>query len=416
MANDFSSNVDIFFDEVVEMYEAMNMTAKNVSIYKPNAGNLQQSGQTFYRPVDMLTEVVDGRDVSSSYKDLAELTVPSTLTEDHLRNTPVQLTGVDINSPHLRKQIVRASTVMLSNKVDTLVANEVADKATLAVINSGAIDDYEKAAEAETLMSEQQVTKGTRCMVLNPRMSVKLASNLAARETIQGKPLDAYERSMLPPVAGFMTYRSDYGKTITGSSGSGYLVNGTGQNLSPDAKTAAGLPQDNRQQTLTVDTGTAAAVGDLFTIAGVNSVGRINKQDTGQLKQFRIIDIAGADWTIYPAIIPADGSDQAQLDYANVTTTPADNAAITILNTVTQACSIFYEKSAVELITADWNTDELASTGKIVRKATTDSGIQIVMLTDSNQDTLQTKYRMFVWVNATVLDPEACGILLPNQT
>ena len=415
MANDFSSKIDIFFEEVVAGFEATNVSAKNVSQYKPKAGALAEGGQTFYRPMPLLTEVVDGRDVSAAYNDLTELTVPSTLTESHIRNVPVQLTGVDLNNPHIMKNIVNATNIMLSNKIDTLVADAIATYGTLAVINSGNIDSYDEAAEADALMLEQQATRGQRIMYLNPRMAKNLAGNLASRGTMNAAPMDAYTRSMLPPIAGFDTFRVDYGKSIAGSSGAGYLVNGANQNTTPAAQDGNGLPQDNRTQTLAVDTGANAAVGDVFTIAGVNAVGHINKQDTGQLKTFRILAINGANWTIAPAIVPADGANQSQKDYANVTTTPADNAAISILNTTTKPASVFFEKDAVEIIHADFNTEPFEASGKKVRKATTDSGIQIVMLSDSNIDTLNAKYRMFAWANVEVLNYELCGIMLEGQ-
>lgn len=415
MANSFSSSVDIFFDEVVVGFDAANIAAKNVALYKPNAGTLAESGQTFYRPMPLMTEIVDGRDVSSSYKDLTELTVPTTLTESHLRNIPVSLTGVDLNNPHIKKNLVDTTVKQLSNKVDVLVANAVATYGTMVVKSATAIDTYDEAAEADALMLERQATKGNRVMLLNPRMAKNLAGNLASRGTMAGAPMDAYTRSMLPPIAGFDTYRVDYGKSITGSSGSGYLVNGANQYTTP-AASSGGLPVDNRTQTLTVDTGTGAAVGDAFTIAGVYSVGFINKQSTGQLQTFRILAINGANWTIAPAIVPADGSSAAQKAYANCNTTPADNAAITVLNTVTKPASVFYEKSAVEIIHADFNTEPFMATGKQIRKATTDSGIQIVMMSDSNIDTLVAKYRMFIWANAAVLNYELAGIMLENQT
>lgn len=416
MANSFSQTVDIFFEEVVSGFEATNVSAKNVSLYKPNAGKLQQGGQTFYRPMPLMTEVVDGRDVSSSYNDLTDLTVPSTLTESHIRNIPVQLTGVDLNSPHVMERVTQATRVMLSNKVDTLTANAIATYGTLAVINSGNIATYDDAAEADALMLEQQCTNGMRSMFLNPRMAKNLAGNLASRGTMQGAPMDAYTRSQLPPIGGFDTYRVDYGKTITGSSASGYLVNGANQYTTPAAKDGNGLPVDNRTQTLAVDTGSDAAVGDVFTIAGVFAVGHINKQSTGQLKTFRILGIDGSNWTIAPSIIPVDGPNQSQKDYANVTTAPADNAAISVLNTVTKPASTFFEKDAIEIIHADFNTEPFEATGKKVRKATTDSGVQIVMLSDSNVDTLSAKYRMFVWCNVEVLNYELAGIMLEGQT
>jgi hypothetical protein len=416
MANSFSQNIDIFFENVVEGFEALNVSAKNVGKFKANANDLALGGQTFYRPMPMLTEVVDGRDISASYKDLTELTVPSTLTESHLRNVPVSFTGKDLNNEHVMRNAVEAAQIMLSNKVDTLVANKIADYGTLAVINSTAIDTYDDAAEADALMLEQQATRGQRVMLLNPRMSKNLAGNLAGRGTMTGAPMDAYTRNALPPIGGFDTFRVDYGKSITGSSGSGYLVNGADQVTTPTSKDGNGIPVDNRTQTLAVDTGSNAAVGDVFTIAGVYSVGHINKQSTGQLKTFRIIAINGSNWTIAPAIIPADGTSDAQKAYANVNTKPADNAPITIKNTVTKPASVFYEKDAVEIVHSDFNTEPFAASGKKVRKATTDSGIQIVMLSDSNIDTLVAKYRMFVWANVEVLNYELAGIMLESQT
>lgn len=420
MANDFSSKVDIFFEEVVAGFEAANVSAKNVSMYKPKAGALAEGGQTFYRPMPMMTEVVDGRDMSAAYNDLTELTVPSTLTESHLRNVPVSLTGVDLNNPHMMNNIVKATNVMLSNKLDTLVADTIATYGTLAVVNSGNIDTYDEAAEADALMLEQQASKGQRCMFLNPRMAKNLSGNLAGRGTMNQAPMDAYTRSSLPPIAGFDTFRVDYGKSIAGSASTGNLVFGASQNHTPAAQTGGGLPQDNRTMTLNVDNGAGGAhglvAGDVITIAGVNSVGHINKQDTGQLKTFRVISVpSGTSIELAPAIIPADGAAQSQKDYANVTTTPADNAAITVLNTTTKPASVFFEKSAVEIIHADFNTEPFSASGKKVRKATTDSGVQIVMLSDSNIDTLVAKYRMFIWANVELLNYELGGVMLEGQ-
>lgn len=415
MANSFAKKIDVFFDDVVSSFDATNISSKNVSQYKAPAEALALNGQTFHRPMPLMTEIVDGRDITGQYKDLVELTVPATLTESHIRNVPVKLTGVDLNNPYAFDNIVKTSNILLSNKLDTLVANRIAERGTLAVINGGPIDTYDDAAEADALMLEQQATRGERIMLLNPRMAKNIAGNLAARQTMNTAPMNAYQRSTLQPIAGFDTFRVDYGKSITGSAGTGYLVSGA-QSYTPVSADVNGIPADNRSQALAVKTGTGAAVGDVFTIAGVYAVGHINKQSTGQLKTFRILAINGGNWTISPAIVPADGAAVAQKAYANVTTGAAADAAITILNTKTTAASVFYEKSAIEIVHADFNTEPFEASGKRVRKATTDSGIQIVMLSDSNVDTLAANYRLFVWANVEVLNPELAGIMLENQT
>ena len=76
--------------------------------------------------------------------------------------------------------------------------------------------------------------------------------------------------------------------------------------------------------------------GDVITIAGVNSVNDISKEDTGQLQQFvvtaDVTTAAGAGTAIvYPDI--NDGSTASTAAYQTVTALPADNAAITIVGT-----------------------------------------------------------------------------------
>lgn len=417
MANTFSKIIDIMFEDIVVGVNALNITSRAVSSFKAPASQLALSGQTFYRPMPFMVETADGRDMSSSYKDMVNLTVPSTLNGDsHIRNVPVSFVGVDLNQPYARANLVNATVKKLSNKLDTLSADAAATYGTLAVINTTSINNYDDAAEAEAIMLEQQCGGGDRSMLLNPRMAKNLAGNLAGRSEDTGRSKNAYERSMLPMIGGFTTYRTDYGKIITGSTGSGYLVNGANQYTTPTTYDANGIPVDNTRQTLVVDTGSNAANGDVFTIAGVYSVGGLNKQSTGQLKTFRIISGAGTtSWVISPAIIPADGSAAGQKAYANVNTTPADNAAISIKNIVTKPCSVFFDKSAIEIIHSDFNTEEFEMTGKVVRKATTDSGVQVVMLCDSAVDTLTAKYRTFIWANAAVLNPEMVGIMLEEQ-
>jgi hypothetical protein len=98
--------------------------------------------------------------------------------------------------------------------------------------------------------------------------------------------------------------------------------------------------------------------GDIITIAGVNAVNRITKQDTGLLRQFVVtagVPAGGTTVPIYPAIIPPLGGQPVQ--YQTVTASPANGAAINPTNGL--AASQVYRKNfayapeAVTLATAD---------------------------------------------------------------
>jgi hypothetical protein len=100
-------------------------------------------------------------------------------------------------------------------------------------------------------------------------------------------------------------------------------------------------------------------VGDIITIAGVNAVNRITKQDTGELRQFVVTaNVAASSTTIpiYPAIVPPTAGG-APVQYQTVTASPAANAAVNPTNSL--AASTKYRKNfayapeAVTLATAD---------------------------------------------------------------
>lgn len=138
-----------------------------------------------------------------------------------------------------------------------------------------------------------------------------------------------------------------------GTQGGTPLVNGANQGLINSGAT------DNpyaATTSLVTDGWTAAAaqrlnVGDVITIAGVNSVNPETKASTGQLQQFVVTANASSDGSgnltaiISPAII-AGGA------YQNVTARPADNAAITVVGTTgqTRTENLIWHRDAVVFV------------------------------------------------------------------
>ena len=136
--------------------------------------------------------------------------------------------------------------------------------------------------------------------------------------------------------AGFDFYENTHLATQARGAGVGYLVNGA-------AQSGAGL---------SVDTGTGAInAGEVFEIAGVNAVHPETKADLGVRQQFVVTAAhAGGAGTlaISPAIVTS-GAGQ------NVSTGPADNAAITLSGTAGTAYgqSLLFHEDAFTFATAD---------------------------------------------------------------
>jgi len=211
-----------------------------------------------------------------------------------------------------------------------------------------------------------------------------------------------------------------------GASGTGYLTNQVAvQKHIPqgnDAGTPNAKPVDNRFMNLLVDTGTnAVKEGDAFTIAGVFGVNMITKESTGKLQTFRIVSTTGdgigaETWVITPALIALDGGTQAETEYANCTTGAANNQAIVFLNTVTQRASVFFTNDAVEIVHGSLSGLDMEGSGVAVARDITDSGIELILLRNTDILTLDTKYRLTAWCAANILVPQKCGVILGSQT
>jgi hypothetical protein len=319
----------------------------------------------------------------------------------------------------------------LATDINLAIATTSGTQGTLVVKRTAAASGFDDLAAADSLMMEQGLVGdvGRRIAVLHARDYNNMASTLAKPQTsANAKVNSAYQKAQVGPVSGFDTFKSDYTYRLTAAAGVTVSVNGANQRYVPKATSTAGTGEiqnvDNRYQTLaiTVTSGTVK-VGDRFTIAGVNAVHHITKSDTGQLKTFTITAIiSGAGGTgnvqISPPIIAADSSPtQAELEYKNVTATPANSAVITFLNTVSSNVLAFWDERAIELLPGRNGTDEdLINAGAGVMRGTTELGVDVILYKFFDINTKKYKYRLDTRFGVGMTNPEMCGVALFSQT
>jgi hypothetical protein len=196
---------------------------------------------------------------------------------------------------------------------------------------------------------------GNRLAAIEPGANASVVAGLATLFNDQKMLGDQYKTGVMKTGLGLDFAMSQNVPTHTvGALGGTPLVNGANQGTTNVGAT------DNpwaATTSLITDGWTAAvaarvAQGDVFTIAGVNSVNPETKQDTGVLQNFVATAAASSDGSgnltmiISPAII-AGGA------YQNVTARPADNAAITV-KTGTAATSysqnLIWHKDAITFV------------------------------------------------------------------
>lgn len=432
MASAFSKQETVLFDNILAGFDDMLVAGRNVSVYNADPTVLERSqGLAFWRPTPYVSVAIDGAagtDISSNFTDVTQLSVPIGLGFN--KTVPWVLSSDDLNDPQQRDRKLKSAMQTLATQINIAVTNVAALQSTLVVKRTTSATGYDDISAADSVMVEQGLVGdvGRRVAIVHARDYNNMAGNLAKPQTSANPKVNtAYESAYVGQVSGFDTFKSDYTYRLTAAAGVTVTVNGANQYYTPKATSTASSGEqqnvDNRYQTLpiTVTSGTVK-VGDRFTIAGVNAVHHISKQDTGQLKTFTVTAIvtgAGGTGTVQisPPIISATGATQPEKEYQNVTAAPANGAAITWLNTVSGNVLPFFDERAIELLPGRNGVDEaLMSNGGDYLRNTSELGVDVILYKFFDINTKKYKYRADTRFGVGLTNPEMAGVILFNQT
>jgi hypothetical protein len=424
LANSFSKAEIVAFDAVLEGFDDALVISKAFGKFNMPGQMAERAGNTVWRPQPYIAQSFTGLDQSSNFnRNYTQLSVPTTINYSH--SVPLTLSATELRDALQEGRLGKAALQRLASDINVDCSNLAATSGTVVIKRTTAATGFDDVAAMDTAMNRLGISMIDRKSFFSSADYNSMASNLAGRQTLNGKTQSAYEKALVGDVAGFDTYKLDYAYRLTAAAGTSVTVNGANQYYTPvsSALDTAGLVyvnKDNRYQTLPITVGGGTVkVGDAFTIAGVNEVHHITKADTGSLKTFRITAIitgAGGTGTVQisPPIISGGGSTDAELQYKNVSATPANGAAITFLNTVTAPVNPFWQDEAFEIVPGRYEPKE--DSGLAIMSATTDSGITVTMARQGAINDLSTKYRWDVFYGLVNLQPEMTGIELFNQT
>lgn len=422
MANAFSKEERVAFEDILEGFNDALVMSRNVSIYGTDDESMERSGDVIWRPQPYISQSFDGLDQTANFGDNTQLSVPATL--GFSKSVPWLLDAKELRDALQENRLGNAAKQKLASDINVALTNVASQQGTLVVARPLAATGFDDIAECESMMNEQGVQPFDRYSAISTRDYNSMAGDLASRNTVQGVVQTAYEKSFVGLIASFDMFKMDYANRLTAAAGVTVTVNGASQFHTPTATSTAGTGEranvDNRYQNITIGvvSGTVK-IGDALTFAGVNAVHHITKEDTGQLKTFRITDIiSGAGGAgvvqISPPIISAEGATDAEEQYKNVTATPANGAAITFLNIADAAVNPFWQKDALEILPGRYAVPTDAGTA--VMRATTDQGIELVWQKWYDINTMKTKYRLDTLFGVVNKQPEMSGIILFGQT
>ena len=421
MSNSFSKEERVAFEQLLEGFQDALVLSRNVNVYNTDQAMMERANDTVWRPMPYISTSIDaasGTDISASFKDFTQLSVPSSIGFN--KAVPFSLTSKELRDQLQEGRLGEAAKQKLASDINVAVMNVAANQGTMVVARTGAASGFDDVAECEAIMNEAGVMSENRYLALSTRDYNGMASNLAGRQNMTDLPKTAYQRAYVGMIASFDTYKLDYANRI-GANAATVTMDTTGSLIDyvPAAtSTSVGgqINVDNRYQTITVSTTTGVTAGDAFTVAGLNAVHHITKEDTGQPKTFRVVSVdSGTTMTISPPMISAGGGTDAEVQYQNITdVSTSATAGLTFLNVAAANVNPFWHRDSIELMPGRYSVP--GGAGADVMRAATDQGIELVMTKQFDINTHKIKYRVDTLFGVTCVNPEMAGIMLFGQS
>jgi len=421
MANEFSKEETVAFEEECLGFEDQLAISEHVSIYRPDSTTMERSGDVIWRPQPYVAQSFDGMDQTANFKDKTQLSVPTTLGYEKSSNWIMD--AKQLRDALQEGRLYTAAREKIASDINVAVLEHASMFGSLFVKRAAAAAGFDDVAQCEAIMNEQGIPGYERCLALSSRDYLGMANNLAVRGTVAGKVEKAYETGYVGRVASFDTYKLDYARRLALAAGGGAITITTlaagGNVYVPRATGTAATGErsnvDNRFQNVLVSATANVKAGDAFTIATVEAVHHITKQGTGQLKTFRVVSITDAThMVITPPLITAQGGTDPELQYQNcIVGTPAANSAIVWLNTATAATNPFWQRESIELVPGHYVVPDGA--GVAVMRATTKQGIELVMQKWYDGMKMKIFYRVDALFGVVNKNPEMNGIMMFSQ-
>jgi hypothetical protein len=424
MANSFSKEERVAFEDILEGFQDALVLSKNVAVYRTDQTMMERTNNVIWRPQPYIATSYSGTDMSSNFDDFTQLSVPATI--GFSKSVPWVMTATELRDSLQEGRLGDAAKQKLASDINVAIMNVAANQGTLFVKRTSAASGFDDVAQCEAIMNEQGVPSYDRFLALSTRDYNGMANDLSKASRSFGNEISdrALRKAFVGEMASFGTYKFDYANRKAAAAGGAGLTVDTrasaGNYYVPKATSVAATGEtsnvDNRFQTITISSTTNVAAGDAFTIAGINAVHHITKGDTGQLKTFRVISVpSSTTLVISPPLITAQGGTDAEVQYQNcVATTTASNAAIVFLNTVSNFVNPFWQRDSLEILPGRYAVPSDA--GAAVMRASTDQGIELVMQKQYDINTMKTKYRLDTLFGVVNKQPEMSGVIMFSQT
>ncbi len=412
--------VEVLFEQALETFETQDQMLDLVTLFTPDASTMQHGDNFVWRPVEQHAPIIEGWDLNGLETSIIEETYPAVLgtpQNDFVEQRADQMR--DMQFWHRRgKESGRRQSSNLNKKI----VEAMRTQGTM-FYKSAAADGFDFIGNAQAGMNERQGYVDHRHFMLNDRANLKFAGQLAGRQTLQGRPEDAWARGQIGQnVAEFDVHTGSFLPSLLGGASPADVTATATQSFAPeggsvDPTTGVATNVDYRVATIAISDSSALNVGDKITFSGVYAVGLDDKTVSEQLMTFSVVGKpSGKSISVYPKPIGATDAALTKLQqaYANVDAEIQSGATVTRLNTDASArTNLFWDKDAVEVLGGTIPAELMSQfAGKKVVDMKMKNGLNMYMVYDGNVTDMTFRYRLFTWYGITVKDPSRVGVAL----
>lgn len=414
--------VEVFFENALETYEHQDMILDKVDFFQPDPGDMQNSNNFVWRPVQQHAPIISGFDISGQEQEIIEETYPAVLGTPE--NDFVSQRADDLRTTLFWERRGKQSGMQQATQLNKAVAQAIATQGSM-FYRSSASSGYDFISEGQAIMNERQGYHSQRCYMLNDRDTLTFSQDLAARQTLQGRPeSDAWTKGQIGAnVAEFNVYTASFLPNLVGGTDPATTVTGD-QSFKPeggsvDATTGVATNVDYRIATIAVAASGGYNIGDKVTFSNggdpVQSVGLADKTATNQAMTFTIVAKPTAtSISVFPKPIAVDDGTLTVTEaaYANIDTVILNTATVDRLNIDDSVkTNLFWDQDAVEVIGGTIPAELFKEfDGMKVISETMKNGQEMYMIYDGDIATLNFRFRLFTWYGITIKDPSRVGV------
>jgi hypothetical protein len=126
MANDFSKEERVAFEDILLGFEDALVLSRNVNFYKTDPIIMERAKDTIWRPQPYIAQSFDGPDLTGNFYDSTQLSVPVSIDTD--KGVPWIMSVTDLRDALQENRLGQAAYQRLASDINVALMDEAVAK------------------------------------------------------------------------------------------------------------------------------------------------------------------------------------------------------------------------------------------------------------------------------------------------